>query len=302
MRRLWTQARLSMEVRRNKAIKTLFIPSHLMPLIHPENTIVTIHDAAFKHDPESYGLMSRLYLDWGARFAVRHARSIITPSIVSKEDLINFYGADSARVHVIPLGFEPPPQFSEPVEEQMILDQFALANAPYLFYIGRVERKKNTDTLLKAFELFHKKHPEVKLVLAGFFGRGGDEIVRQIPDSVRESVILTGYIDEIIKSVLFKNAKGFVFPSRYEGFGLPLLEAMYYRLPIIASDIPTSREIAGNRAMYFPTENFEALSDLFVRLIKQPLNLSELSAHYKEILDRYTWMNCARKTLEVLNS
>jgi hypothetical protein len=105
--RLWTQVRLSLEVLRNKKIDNLFVPSHVLPLIAPKNSTITIHDVAFKHHPESYGLLSRWYLDYGARQAVKRAKRIIVPSDTTKLDLIHLYKANPDKIAVIPLGFSP---------------------------------------------------------------------------------------------------------------------------------------------------------------------------------------------------
>lgn len=290
--RLWTQIRLSWEVLRNKKINNLFIPSHLLPLISPKNSCLTIHDVAWKHVPKSYGFLSKLYLEWGTKFAVKHAKKIITPSEVTKNDLIKFYNADAKKINVIPLGFEKNKISVSENEKNTIIEN-------YFLFLGRLEHKKNTDTLIKAFSSFAENNKDVKLVLAGSTGRGGKEIINNIPEKLKERIIITGYVSEKQKHVLLKNALCFIFPSRYEGFGIPLLEAMSYDLPIIASNIPTSKEIAKENAWFFETEDSNELFKLMEKVINQN-NKENLIINHQKTLEKYSWKKCATKTLEVL--
>jgi glycosyltransferase involved in cell wall biosynthesis len=195
--RLWTQIRLSWEIWRNKKIDNLFVPSHVLPLITPKNSTITIHDVAFKHLPESYGFLSSLYLDWAAKFAVKHAKKIIVPSQTTKKDLIDLYKCPADKIHVIPLGFSAKATDVNSDEEPKVIGHWSLVIGHYLLYVGRIEHKKNTDTLIKAFCIFAEKDPEKKLVLAGSKGRGGEEILNSIPDKIKDRVIVTGYVSEI---------------------------------------------------------------------------------------------------------
>ncbi|MBN1258599.1 glycosyltransferase family 4 protein [Candidatus Peregrinibacteria bacterium] len=299
--RLWTQVRLSWEILRNKKIDNLFVPSHLLPLAHPANSTITIHDVAFKHHPESYGRLSRWYLDYGARQAVKKANRIIVPSDTTKLDLIHLYKANPDKIAVIPLGFSPSDVKVTVSEAKKIMGKWKLDIGNYFLYLGRIEHKKNTDNLIKAFQVFAHYNKKVKLVLAGFPGRGGTEILRNIPPSVAERIVVTGYVDEKTKEVLLKNALCFIFPSRYEGFGLPLLEAMHAGIPIIASKIPTSYEIAKGNALFFETENPSMLAHLMARVAESGSLREKMVKQHKETLKKYSWKECAEKTLELFN-
>jgi glycosyltransferase involved in cell wall biosynthesis len=298
--RLWTQIRLSWEITRNKKIDNLFVPSHVLPLIHPKNSTITIHDVAWRHEPKSYGFLSKLYLNWGAKYAVKHAKKIIVPSEVTKKDLINFYKCDSQKIHVIPLGFEPPDIPTTTDEERGILKTYNLQPTTYNLFIGRIERKKNTDTLIKAFELFTKNSSDIKLVLVGFPGRGGKKILDSIPNGLKDRIIITGYISEKEKDVLMKNALCFIFPSRYEGFGIPLLEAMHYKLPIIASRIPTSYEIAKENALFFETSDAEELAKLMNKITTDESVRKMIINKHADTLKKYSWQKAAQQTLELI--
>lgn len=289
--RLWTQVRLSWEILRNKKIVNLFVPSHLMPVIHPKNTTITIHDAAFKRYPESYGRLSRWYLDWGTRFAVRHAKNIIVPSEITKKDLIHFYQADPTKIHVIPLGYE------KIISKSEMRNPKCEINEPYFLFIGRIETKKNIQTLIRAFEIVRQTHPEIKLVLAGKMGRGGEEIIKNYKN--QNCVIGLGYISESDKWTLLKNCLCFVFPSLFEGFGIPLLEAMDAGAPIIASRIPSSLEIAKKNALFFDPQDAEELARQMEKILSDPSLRQKLTARYQETLACYSWKKCAEEILKI---
>ena len=296
--RLWTLIRLSAYLWKHKEIDNLFVPSHVLPLIHPKNSTITIHDVAFRHLPESYGLFSRFYLNWGAKFAVKNAAKIIVPSATTKSDLIKFYKADEKMIHVIPLGFEK--QKKRQTSPLVKGGQEDSKTKKYFLYIGRIEHTKNTDTLIKAFQKFAEKNADIDLVLAGFPGRGGEKILASIPKELKDRIKLPGYVGDEEKDNLMQNAFCFVFPSRYEGFGIPLLEAMAYGLPILASRIPTSYEIVKENALFFETENADDLAGLMKQVAASEEMRKKMVVHHQETLKKYSWEKIAEQTLEVL--
>ncbi|MCK5617100.1 glycosyltransferase family 4 protein [Candidatus Pacearchaeota archaeon] len=295
--RLWTQLRLSWEIWRNKRIDNLFIPSHVMPLIHPKNTTITIHDVAFKRFPNSYGWLSRTYLDFGAKFAVKRAQKIIVPSEATKQDLIKFYQANPDKITVIPLGFEAPDIELTTEDIAKTLNEYHLKPRHYFLFVGRIETKKNLRILIEAFKEVHKNNPYMKLVLAGKPGVGFAEILR---GTEGDNIILTDYIGEKEKWALMANCLAFTFPSLFEGFGLPLLEAMAAGVPIVASEIPTSYEIAKNNALFFKTDDAQALFHHLKMLVEQTGWWDKLIQNHEWTLGKYTWEKCAEKTWETL--
>lgn len=299
MPRFWTLLRLSLEILKDRKIDNLFVPSHVLPLICPRKTTITIHDVVFKYSPESYSLASRLYLDWAAKFAVKHATRIIVPSEATKKDLITFYKAPSSKIEVIPLGLEKQMGKVNKARTQKILGKHKLETGKYFLYIGRIEHKKNTDTLIKAYKLFRKNYPNIKLVLSGFPGHGGAEILKAAKNE--KGIIRTGYVDKEAKTALLQNALCFVFPSRYEGFGIPLLEAMDAKLPIIASEIPTSREILGDSGVFFKTSDEKELTRMMEKVSTNAPFRKKNVEKYAKILQKYDWRRIAERTFEIIS-
>ncbi|MBU0727704.1 glycosyltransferase family 4 protein [Patescibacteria group bacterium] len=297
--RLWTQIRLSWEVFKNKKINNLFVPSHVLPIIYPKKSTITIHDVAWRRFPKSYGLLSRLYLDWGAKYAVRHAKNIIVPSKTTKEDLIKFFKSDERKITVIPLGYDSiykDNSWEKSANE--VMDKYHLKPRHYFLFVGRIERKKNIGTLIKAFKKIKERHPHIKLILVGKEGVGSEEILKEIDN---KNIILTGYIGDIEKQVLLKNCLSFVFPSLFEGFGIPLLEAMDAEVPIIASEIPTSSDIAKNNALFFKADDINTLTNHLKDLVEKKELWDHLIQNHQETLKKYSWENCAQQTLQVIS-
>jgi len=300
--RFWTLIRLSLEVWKNKKIDNLFVPSHVLPIIHPKNSCITIHDVVFKYSPESYSLFSRIYLNWATKFAVKHANNIIVPSEKTREDLIKFYKADKTKIHVIPLGFSANKAHISEDESQKFLHKHKLEKGKYFLCIGRIEYKKNTDNLIKAFMEFAKNNSEIKLVLSGFPGYRGKEMLRGIPADLEERIIRTGYIGETEKNILLKNTLAFIFPSRFEGFGIPLLEAMNAGCPILASDIPTSREIALDNALFFTTEDPDSLVKLMRDITENDDMRVQCTKYHEENLKKYSWSLRASQVYSIIGN
>jgi len=300
--RLWTLVRLSWEILKDKKIDNLFVPSHVLPLVHPKRSIITIHDVVFRYSPESYSLLSKLYLNWATKFAVKHAAKIITPSEATKRDLIRFYKASPEKIHVVPLGYESETKIPEQSEQQKVLTRFSLTAEQYFLYLGRIEYKKNTDTLIAAFRKFAEGDQSIKLVLAGFPGHGGEKILEKIPAELKNRILYVGYVGETEKITLLKNALSFIFPSRFEGFGLPLLEAMNAGTPIIASDIPSSREVAGDCAQFFDKDNSDALTGMMEKIVQEPDLRLRMIEKGREQAKNFSWERCAEKVWKILGN
>lgn len=268
---LWTQFGLSLEMLRRPP-DVLFVPSHALPFICPKNSYVTIHDIGFDRYPASYHWLARLYHRLVTRFAVWQAKKIITISEFTKKELIDVYRASPEKIVAIPNGYDLA-RFHTNLDEgkkQEVLRKYNLIPPPqssplergrkegdgYIFYVGRLEKKKNIATLIKALELLApclnpspfegggQEGVNLNLVLVGSPAFGYDEIQKVIFESpVRDRIKILNYVSSEDLPYLMSSAAAFVFPSLYEGFGIPILEAMACGTPVVASDIPALREV-----------------------------------------------------------
>ena len=300
---LWTQIRLSLEMIRNQP-EILFIPAHALPLIHPKKSIITIHDLGFRKLPEIYSWWQRKYYHFVHWFAVKYADKIIVPSEFTKKELINLYQAKAEKIFVIPLGYDSKnfQQIQDDDKIKIILEKYRIRK-PYLLFVGRLEKKKNLINLVEAFEILKKdqRFVDYQLVLVGKSSYEYNKIKSRITNcQFKSQIIEVGYCSIGDLSYIYSGAEIFIFPSLYEGFGLPLLEAMACGCPIIASAIPTNLEISRNSVLFF--DPFEPIS--IVEAIKKIATDSYLR---EELIRRglirvkdFSWQKTAEKTLVLL--
>lgn len=289
---LWTQFHLSAELLKRR-IDALFVPSHSVPIIHPRNTIVTIHGLEYKNRPECYCPEERIVLDANTRISAAFAKKIIVPSQSTAEDLVKYYRINPEKIKVISHG-SPNPNEHNPKEN---------AEGFEMLFMGRIEKRKNIRMIIEAFELFMKsnKKREAKLVLAGKEGFGFEEIKNAVLKSPYcGSIYLPGYVSETEKKKLYKNADIFLFPSLAEGFGLPILEAMSYGIPVITSEFGAVAETAGRGAVLINSSNAKSLAGAMKTLYTNREKRTELRKRGYENLKRFSWQKCAQETWEYL--
>ena len=302
-KKLWTLVRLSMEMLL-KPCDTLFVPSHTLPLICPKKTIITIHDVAFKVLKESYTFKQRFILNWSTKRAVRKASKIIVPSNATKEDLIKYFRCKPEKITVIYHGAPEIPTFFgfKEKEQKEIQENLHLTGKElYVLYIGRLETKKNLSRLIEAFNRLLKEFPGWKLVLAGKRGTGFEEIWKTVEKyDLKDSVIMPGYITEREKLYLLEHCRIFAFPSLYEGFGLPILEAFAMRRPVMTSKVSSMPEVAGDAAFLVNPEKVEELSVGLKRLAADGLLVTKLIKKGEERYPLFNWEKAAKETYNVL--
>ncbi|PDW03956.1 glycosyltransferase family 4 protein [Candidatus Viridilinea mediisalina] len=300
--RLWTHMRLGPTALRERPA-LLFIPAHVVPLIHPPS-VVTIHDLGYHMFPEAHTARRRLELELTTRWSLRAARHVIAISQTTKADLVHHYRADPARISVVYHGVQDhftPTEHGQHLAPQL-RQRYHLAQRPYLLYVGTIQPRKNLVRLLEAFAqaLPHLEEPPL-LVLAGREGWLSSAIVaRTRALGLEHHVRFPGYIPDADLPALLRGALAFVFPSLYEGFGMPVLEAMACGTPVLTANGSALREVADTAALLVDPTNTDAIAAGLLRLISD--------AHLREALRErglaraamFTWERCAQLTLAVL--
>jgi glycosyltransferase involved in cell wall biosynthesis len=304
-RRLWTLFKLSREMKKNPP-DVLFVPSHVLPLSLPKKSVITIHDVAFKYLRKSYSFFQYHYLNWSTKFAVKKATKIIVPSLSTKNDLIKFFKCPEDKITVISHGFDTPRvkqnEIDEVFEKSEVFKYFKIQkNSKYILFVGRLENKKNLIRLVEAFKYFSEMKPDYSLILAGKRGIGFDQLFKVVAHlNLTEKVIMPGYVTEIEKAALYKYCKIFAFPSLYEGFGFPILEAFYYEKPVLASHVSCLSEVCGNAVHYVDPYDVSLISAGLEKLSNDEKYVEKLVSLGKERLKLFSWNEAAEKTLDVI--
>jgi alpha-1,3-rhamnosyl/mannosyltransferase len=232
--------------------------------------------------------------------ALKRADLLITDSEFTKQELIKFSGFSSSKVLSIPLAasseFEPRDQ----AKCAEVLSRFQLTYKGYLLYAGTIEPRKNLITLLDAFEKipFRLRH-EFPLVIAGFSGWSNEQILKRINRGVDAGwVKYLGFVPSDELPVLFAGAKTFIFPSVYEGFGLPVLEAIASGTPVVCSNSSSLPEVAGGCALMCDPGDIDSLSQLLVQSIEDEQWRATAIENVLIHASKFSWQETASKTME----
>ncbi|MFA4871511.1 MAG: glycosyltransferase family 1 protein [Patescibacteria group bacterium] len=307
------------------------------PIFFGGKFMVTIHDLIISHYPDSRATtlnpflykIKLIFYNIVINHAAKKAEKIIAVSEYTKNDIIKFLKVVPEKIAVTYEGYDPPKDIGH--DCQNIIQQFGI-NGEYILYVGSAYPHKNLERLILAFEkiiegLPHPNPPlikgrgeslfsspfirgrlgggklnDLKLVLVGsknyFYERLEKEIKKL---NLQNEVILTGYCDDNQLACLYKNAKAYVFPSLIEGFGLPPLEAQSYGVPVASSNATCLPEVLGDSAFYFDPENINDMAEKISRIINDENLRNDLINKGLENLKKYSWENCAQKTLEIYN-
>lgn len=265
--------------------------------------VLMIHDLAFKHYPAYISWYQRLYYRWFTPAFIKKAKKLITVSNFSKEDITKTYRVDDGKMVVIPgaarQGFVP----LEWEEKQAVKDGYA-DGREYFLFVGGIHPRKNLMTLLKAFSHFKKwQHSNMKLLVAGRMAWQYDGLLEKLKTyKYREDVILLGYLPEMQLQRVTAAAYALVYPSWFEGFGLPILEAMQSGVPVICSNTSSMPEVAGDAAILTDPANHEAMGKEMIALYR---NESIRNAFIEKGLARakaFSWDETAQSVYKELEA
>jgi len=291
---LWTLKRLSWEMLWHKP-DILFVPSHILPFFTPKNTFTTIHDIGFRHFPQSYSWFNRFILNFGLWRAFKSAKKIFTPSEFTKNELKSV-SKNIDKVVITPLGYDDKKYKLQDISAiNSILKKHSIIS-DYILYVGRKESKKNILNMIKAFENIKSK---IKLVLVGTPGFGYQEIKKYIDSSkIKSNILELGWVEEKELPLLMAGAKIFLYPTLYEGFGIPILEAFASQVPIITSNNNSTAEVLGDAGLLVDPQNINDIQLAIEKILNNELLSAELTAKGLEQLKKFSWKNCAEKTLK----
>ncbi len=270
-------------------------PSAIPPAGPRQRLVVTVHDLAFEHFPELFPRSWRLLYRIGLRAAVRRADAILTPSRNTAEDLVSRTKVRPERIHVVPLAAALGSHDADPRE---VRDRLKIPE-PYVLFVGTLEPRKNLVSLVRAYRRAAGNGAPHTLVLAGPMGWQPGALLRELALPGPGDVVLTGTVSASDLDALYRDASAFVYPSVYEGFGLPVLEALARGVPTIASNASSVPEVAGDAGIAVDPRSIADLADALERVLGDASLAEDLSRRGRERAARFTWDETARRTLQV---
>jgi glycosyltransferase involved in cell wall biosynthesis len=273
------------------------------PPFCPCPVVVSIHDLSFEHLPQTFNRRSRTQLRLTVRHSARRAAKILSLSEYTRRDIIETYRIEPEKVAAIPLA--APAHFARVTDDkelQRVRHNYGI-DGDYVLSVGSIQPRKNLVRLVKAYASLrgvHKENRFPKLVLVGKCAWLYDETLRALEETgVRDSVVLTGYVPEADLPALYSGALCFVYPSYFEGFGLPPLEAMKCGAPVIVGDATSLPEVVGDAGLKVDPFDVSAIANAIARLMNDSDLRRELSVKGQKRAEMFDWRETARRTLKV---
>lgn len=277
MRRLWSQVRLPIALAGERP-DLLFVPAHALPFAWPGRVLTVVHDLAFERHPHAYSFTERAYLRLSTRWAAARCRLLIAVSESTKADLVSLYGVAPDRVRVVPLGVGRPTATAAPASK---LTELGL-DGNFVLQVGRIEERKNQATALEAVE----RLDGVVLAVAG--PERDPKISARLRASKRCRVL--GRVDQPTLELLYERASAVVVPSLYEGFGLPVLEAMARGKVVVAARASSLPEVGGEAALYYHhSADAQEIAKVLDVAINDEALRTRLAKAARARAARYTW-------------
>ena len=270
-------------------------PAAIPPAGPGQRLVVTVHDLAFELYPGMFPRTWRTLYRTGLRAAVRRADAIITPSRNTAEDLLSRTNVRPERLHIVPLAASLEVLSDDP---EATLARLKIPR-PYVLFVGTLEPRKNLVRLIRAYRRVAAAGLPHALVLAGPLGWENQPLHREIALSGPGDIVMTGAASEGDRDALYRGASAFAYPSLYEGFGLPVLEAMARGVPTIASSSSSVPEVAGEAALSVNPRSVREIAHAIETVLTDPELAEKLSLRGRARAERFSWDETARLTLEV---
>jgi glycosyltransferase involved in cell wall biosynthesis len=295
---------------RKRKIDLIFSTHYTIPFLTRIKRVAVFHDMTFYLFPEMHQKIKRLYFKTLIPMSANRSSAIITVSESTKKDMLErFTHLNAEKITVIHHGVDRLTDTVKKGKEQdngtaNVLGKYGLTSGGYFLFVGTLEPRKNITGIVKAFHHLRKAEEALskkyKLVIVGKKGWFYKEIFESVKKHhLEDSVVFTGYVDEEEKQVLLRNAFIFLYPSYYEGFGIPILEAMACGTPVITGNVSALPEVAGDAAVLVPPRHWQEISTSMLKLLSDPHLHEKLSQKGLEQAAKFSWEKTAEKTMEL---
>jgi len=272
---------------------------YFVPPVAPCPLVTTIHDVAFRRYPKLFPIKHRLLLNWLVPLAARHAAAVLTGSEATKRDLVEFYALPPEKIHVTPYAADASYGPMDRADARRAVQRRLGVPVPYLLSVGVLQPRKNLPRLVRAYNRIAEAVPH-RLVLTGKEGWAGDELREAVGEAPPgKEPLFTGYVADADLPALYAGADLFVYPSLYEGFGLPPLEAMACGTPVLTSNVSSLPEVVGEAGVTVDPLDEAAIAEALAALLADPARRQALAEAGLERARRFDWKHTARQTLDV---
>lgn len=297
---LWEQTVLPRLLRRDR-VEVFFSPAFVLPLMWNGAGVVTVHDLNFEVSPQTIHPVRRAYLRRITRRSTRVARSVIAVSQATAQDTVRLYRIPQDKIAIIPYGLDAFFNVEEGRNlEQMVRERYRLPER-FLLFVGTLEPRKNLPRLLEAYALARRAVSLPPLVLVGTPGWQHERIRAQAHHlGIAEHLLLAGYIPREHLPGVYVAARALLYPSLYEGFGLPPLEAMGCGTPVLASDVSAMPEVVGDAGVLVDPLSAQQIAHGIVQVAQDEVLRQQLVERGLGRARQFRWDDSARRTLDVL--
>lgn len=275
---------------------------NIFPPAHSRRLIVTVYDLVWRHFPQGLNRWGLFFARTGCAIAAREADVIVTISDATRNDLIQYAGrsVNPAKVTTLHIDADAAQRADDSAYDEAVLQKYGLSE-PYILTIGTLEPRKNIVRLLHAYaQLAPSLHAQYRLVLVGGYGWKLPSVAQLVAElNIGDRVLWTGYVSDVEKRVLLRHAKIFVYPSLYEGFGIPILEAFQQDVPVITSNVSSMPEVAGDAALLVDPGNTDALTHAMERLLNNQQLQAELTRRGVVQREQFSYRRMAEEYLRL---
>ncbi len=299
VRIIWEQLVQPLQLWR-ESIDLLHSLAFVQPVIMPCAGVITIYDLSFFLFPQRFQPWRRLYLKWGTGYSARRARRVIAISNSTKHDITRLLNVPEGKVDVVPCGVDDD---FRPIEDKGLLDGFRSKRGlprQMILFVGTIEPRKNLTTLLRSYALLRQRIQAPPLVIGGPKGWHHEEVFTQAQElSLQEQVLFPGYIPREELPLWYNAADLFIYPSLYEGFGLPPLEAMACGTPVVTSNTSSLPEVVNDAGILVNPDGVEEMAGAMQRLLSDAELRAEMTTRGLSRARTFSWRRAATETVQV---
>jgi glycosyltransferase involved in cell wall biosynthesis len=293
----WMNVALPFELMREK-YDLFHCPFYGLPYIQPCPMVVTIHDISYIAHPEWFASRTRMSFKLTTDHAIRTAKKIMTDTEFSKKEILKYYKVPEDRISVVYAATGP--NFKPQDKATALKAAKGIgAASPFLLHVGAIHARRNVERALRAFVQVKKKFPDMRFILVGRQDKNIDISGLATHLGIKDSVTMIEYIDEPALVSLYNACEALVYPSLYEGFGLPVLEAMACGAPVIAANASCTPEVLGGAGVLFDPYNEVSIADTVIRVLGDNKLKSEIVAKGLKRAADFSWERAARQTVDI---